>query len=67
MADHPPADAGHEHLEWQNFLEIVIFGIRDQIAEVGLTRAERYLPFIGTLFLFIAMANVCTILPFCEA
>jgi F-type H+-transporting ATPase subunit a len=53
--------------KWQNFLEIVVIGIRDQIAEVGLKRAEVFLPFIGTLFLFIAMSNVCTIIPFYEA
>ncbi len=48
---------------WQNFLEIVVSGIRDQIAEVGLHKAERYLPFIGTLFLFICAANVFAIVP----
>ena len=48
---------------WQNFLEIVVTGIRDQIAEVGLTKAERYLPFIGTLFLFIGVANILVVIP----
>jgi F-type H+-transporting ATPase subunit a len=52
---------------WQNFLEIVVGGIRDQIADLGLTRAERYVPFIGSLFLFIGLANLCTILPVYEA
>lgn len=53
--------------KWQNFLEMVVVGIRDQIADVGLKRAELYLPFIGSLFLFIAVANACTIIPFYEA
>ena len=48
---------------WQNFLEIVVAGIRDQIAEVGLAKAERYLPFIGTLFLFIGLANILALVP----
>jgi F-type H+-transporting ATPase subunit a len=48
---------------WQNLLEIVITGIRKQIEEVGLNHAEKYMPFLGTLFLFIAAANVCTIIP----
>lgn len=53
--------------KWQHVLEVIVTGIRDQIAEVGLAKADHYLPFIGTLFLFIATANVCTILPFYEA
>ena len=48
---------------WQNLLEIVVMGIADQIAEVGLRRPEKYLGFLGTLFLFIAAASLCTILP----
>ena len=52
---------------WQNFLEIVVTGIRDQIKEVGLEKAEHYLPFIATLFIFIGMANICAIIPGYEA
>ena len=48
---------------WQGFLEIVVTSIRKQIEEVGLHHSERYLAFIGTLFVFIAFANLCTILP----
>lgn len=48
---------------WQSLLEIVVGGIRKQIEEVGLRHAERYLPFLGTLFLFIALSNLCTIFP----
>ena len=48
---------------WQNFLEIAVTGIRKQIEEVGLGHAEKYLPFLGTLFLFVAAANLCTIIP----
>jgi F-type H+-transporting ATPase subunit a len=48
---------------WQCVLEIIVLGIKKQIEEVGLRRPERYLGFIGTLFLFIAMANLFTILP----
>ena len=48
---------------WQNLLEIVISGIRDQTCGIGLRRPERFLGFIGTVFLFIALANLCTILP----
>jgi F-type H+-transporting ATPase subunit a len=48
---------------WQNLLEIVVTGIQQQIADVGLRHARKYLPFLGTLFVFIAMANVCTVIP----
>jgi F-type H+-transporting ATPase subunit a len=48
---------------WQCVLEIIVIGMRKQIEEVGLRRPERYLGFVGTLFLFIALANLFTILP----
>src|SRR5665811_2552 len=48
---------------WQNLLEIVVTAINGQIAEVGLRRPEKYLGFLGTLFLFVAMASVCTVIP----
>jgi F-type H+-transporting ATPase subunit a len=48
---------------WQNLLEIIITGIQGQIKEVGLARPERYLGFLGTLFLFIAASSICTIIP----
>jgi len=48
---------------WQVMLEVVVKAIRDQIAEVGADRPGRYLPFIGTLFLFIATANVLAVVP----
>jgi F-type H+-transporting ATPase subunit a len=51
---------------WQNFLEIVVTTIQKQIREVGLHRPEKYIGFIGTLFLFIAVSNLCTILPWYE-
>src|SRR5579871_3422172 len=51
---------------WQAALEILITGIDAQIKEVGLPLPRRYLPFIGTLFLFIATANLLTIMPFYE-
>jgi F-type H+-transporting ATPase subunit a len=51
---------------WQAALEILITGIDEQIKEVGLKVPQHYLPFIGTLFLFIATANLLTILPVYE-
>lgn len=48
---------------WQALLEVVVTTIHDQIEEIGAEDADRYLPFIGTLFLFIAIANILTIVP----
>lgn len=48
---------------WQTALEILVAGIEGQVKEVGLAAPGRYLPFIGTLFLFIATANLLTIVP----
>jgi len=48
---------------WQSVLEIIVTMARRQIGEVGLQKPEKYLPFIATLFLFIATANLCTVIP----
>jgi F-type H+-transporting ATPase subunit a len=49
---------------WQGALEIVVTGIEQQIKEVGLQESGRYLPFLGTLFLFIALANLGAVIPY---
>ena len=54
---------GLERSRWQNLLEIVVTGIEKQIEEVGLSEPQKYLGFLGTLFLFIAAASLCTIIP----
>jgi F-type H+-transporting ATPase subunit a len=48
---------------WQCALEILVAGIAKQITDVGLAAPRRYIAFLGTLFLFIATANLFTILP----
>lgn len=47
----------------QNLLEALVETIRGQIREAAHENADRYLPFIGTLFLFIVTSNVLTIVP----
>jgi len=54
---------GLERSRWQNLLEIVVTAIEKQIEDVGLSHPEKYLGFLGTLFLFIATASLCTIIP----
>jgi F-type H+-transporting ATPase subunit a len=48
---------------WQNLLEIVVTGIEKQIEEAGLSQPQKYLCFLGTLFLFVAAASLCTVIP----
>lgn len=48
---------------WQNLLEIVVTAINKQIEEVGLPHPHKYLSFLGTIFLFVATASLCTIIP----
>ena len=54
---------GLDRSRWQNLLEIVVTGIEKQIEEVGLSQPEKYLGFLGTLFLYIATASLCTVIP----
>jgi F-type H+-transporting ATPase subunit a len=54
---------GQERSRWQNFLEIIVTGIEQQIEAVGLSRPRSYLPFLGTLFLLLATAALCTVIP----
>lgn len=48
---------------WQNMLEIIVTGINSQIKELGLQEPRKYLSFLGTLFLFLVSASICTIIP----
>ncbi len=47
----------------QNLLEVLVQALYDQIGEISQQRPERYLPFIGTLFIFIATSNLLAIVP----
>ena len=48
---------------WQNLLEALVSGLRDQIAAVSRQRPGRYLPFVGTLFIFILASNLLHLVP----
>ncbi len=48
---------------WQNSLEIIVDGILQQIEEVGIRQPKQYLGFLGTLFLFVALASLGTLIP----
>ncbi|MGD0674114.1 MAG: F0F1 ATP synthase subunit A [Polyangiaceae bacterium] len=48
---------------WQNGLEIIVTVIEKQIEDVGLRQPKKYIGFLGTLFLFVGMASLCTVIP----
>ncbi|QDV26441.1 F0F1 ATP synthase subunit A [Aureliella helgolandensis] len=54
---------GNQRTRWQNLLEIIVTGIISQIHSIGLRKPEKYIAFIGTLFLFVATASLFTIFP----
>lgn len=56
-------ETGLQRSRWQNLLEILVTGTANQIEEVGLREPHEHLAFLGTLFLFIATASLCTIIP----
>jgi F-type H+-transporting ATPase subunit a len=47
----------------QNMLEVIVGGVMDQIREVSQQDPRPYLPFVGSLFLFIITSNVLAIVP----
>jgi F-type H+-transporting ATPase subunit a len=48
---------------WQNLLEVLVIGMQHHIRDVSRQDPAPYLPFVGTLFLFIAVANLLTLIP----
>ena len=53
---------GNKVSHWQTAMEVLVKAIYGQISEMTKTPMT-YLPFIGTLFLFILMCNLLTIIP----
>ena len=47
----------------QNFLEVIVSSILDQIHDISNQKPEPYLPIIGTLFLFILASNILSVVP----
>ncbi|MCA9085926.1 MAG: F0F1 ATP synthase subunit A [Planctomycetaceae bacterium] len=47
----------------QNLLEVLVTGLQSQIRDVSRQEPGPYLPFAGTLFLFIATSNLLSVIP----
>ena len=48
---------------WQAMIETVVVGIEEQIAALLNRDAAPFLPLLGTLFIFLVVANLCGIVP----
>ena len=48
---------------WQSLLETIVSYMRGQIREIAQHDPDTYLPFLGTLFLFISVSNLLTLVP----
>jgi len=48
---------------FQNLLEVLVKSMRDQIRDVSGQDPAQYLSFVGTLFLYIGMANLLSVVP----
>lgn len=48
---------------WQILLEVLVEGMRRQVRDVSLQEPGLFLPFVGTLFLYIATSNLLIIVP----
>jgi F-type H+-transporting ATPase subunit a len=48
---------------WQALVEIIVTTMNQQIEDVGLPHPEKYLPFLGTIFVFVGAASLCTVIP----
>jgi F-type H+-transporting ATPase subunit a len=48
---------------WQNLVEVVVLYMRDQIKDIAQQYRPSYLPFVGTLFMFVAVSNLLDVVP----
>lgn len=56
--------SGRRMGRWQNLLEIVVSFLRREIRQISRQDPDPYLPFVGTLFLFIAASALVDIVPY---
>jgi len=48
---------------WENLLEILVQAMQNEVREVSRQSPRLYLPFVGTLFLFILVSNILSVVP----
>jgi F-type H+-transporting ATPase subunit a len=47
----------------QNLLEVLVAGMEQHIGDMGLKPPRDFLPFLGTLFIFVLCANILSVIP----
>jgi F-type H+-transporting ATPase subunit a len=57
------AGPGEPRSRWQNAVEVIVEAIRGQIRALCPIGGDTYLPFVGSLFVFIAAASLLEIVP----
>ena len=55
--------SGKRMSRWQNLLEVVVLFLRREIRSLSNQDPDPYLPFVGTLFIFIATSSVLSVVP----
>lgn len=48
---------------WQNLLEVLVSGMEEQIHDMGLAPPREFIPFLGSLFLFVLFSNLLAVIP----
>jgi F-type H+-transporting ATPase subunit a len=48
---------------WQHVLEVIVTGSQQQLKEISRDEPKGFLPFLGALFLFIAVSNLLSVVP----
>lgn len=54
---------GPEISRWQNMLEVLVTGMREQIRAISHQDPAHYLPFVGTLFIYVLSSNLLIVVP----
>jgi F-type H+-transporting ATPase subunit a len=54
---------GHNISRWQIALEVIITYIRQQVKEITQQNPDQFIPFLGSLFLFISISNLLAVVP----
>jgi F-type H+-transporting ATPase subunit a len=55
--------SGAELSRWQNLLEVLVDGMIREMETIGLEPPRDFLPFLGTLFVFILFSNLLAVVP----
>jgi F-type H+-transporting ATPase subunit a len=55
--------SGESFSRWQNLLEVLVGGMVQEMEDIGLKPARDFLPFLGTIFIFVLFSNLLSVVP----